>query len=165
MVKQWVYEDAVELYESNKVDFRFLDSQNKAHFEVEDEETHHVQIDSDLKYYCDCLFGVGKGVNGARCSHEIAVELWINLKAVKGSFNFEVFKTDRKIRDVEKKDRKELNAGQKKVLRDILTCEICGEDKIQLHRVKRQGPYQLRNLIPLCDEHHKKMHSKERGHH
>ena len=164
MVKQWVYEKAVDLYEDDKIDFRFMDRQDKAHFEVRGESNHIVQIDSDLKYHCDCSFGVGKGVSGARCTHEVAVELWCLMKIGKGSFNFEVFKKDKEYKDVEKRDREELSAQQKKVLRDILSCEMCGSDDVQLHRIKRQGPYQLRNIIPLCSGCHKEVHGKEKGH-
>lgn len=165
MVKQWVYENAVELYEDEKVEFSFTDRQGKGHFEVQDEESSHiVQVEDDLKYHCDCSFGIGKGVNGARCTHQVAVEIWIVMKAGKGTFNFEVFKKDRETRNVEKKKREELSSQQKKVLREILTCEMCGADKVQLHRIKRQGPYQLRNIAPYCSDCHEKIHGNEKGH-
>ena len=164
MVKQWVYEKAVELYEDEKVEFDFTDRQGKAHFLVEDDREYIVQVDDNLKYYCDCSFGVGQGVNGARCTHQVAVETWCIMKAGKGTFNFQVFRKDRETRNVEKEGREELSSQQKKVLRELLDCEMCGEDKVQLHRIKRQGPYQLRNIMPLCDKCHKRIHGKEKGH-
>lgn len=164
MVKQWVYEKAVEMYEGEKVEFSFTDRQGKAHFDVEDEDRKYiVQVDDDLKYNCDCSFGVGKGVNGARCTHQVAVELWSVMKVGKGTFNFEVFKKD-KIRDVEKDKRNQLTGQQKKVLREVLDCEMCGAESVELHRIERKGPYQLRNIMPICSNCHKKMHRNEKGH-
>lgn len=47
----------------------------------------------------------------------------------------------------------------------ILSCELCGaDDDLNLHRIKRKGPYVLRNVMPICGDCHRKIHSKEKGH-
>lgn len=169
MVKTWVYENGVDLYEAGKVEHKFTDRHGTSHFVVWDDEEDNiprVKVNEMLKTNCDCLFGVTSGVNGSRCPHEIAVDLFMVLKGVKGDFALEMFERDESAPEMKKNNKNELNEGQKKVLRDLLSCEICGSDQdMNLHRINRQGPYVLRNIMPLCDKHHKQLHSKEKGHH
>lgn len=166
MVKTWVYEKGLNLYEEGKVEHQFTSPHGKAHFRVWDNESDIplVQVTDDLESQCDCQFGVSTGVKGKKCPHEIAVDLFLILKAVKGDYALEMFESDKEARKITN-DKNELSSREKKVLRDALSCERCGsENQLNLHRINRQGQYVLRNIMPLCKECHKDIHGKEKGH-
>ena len=166
MVKTWVYEKGVSLYEEGKVEYKFTDRHGKANFVVWDSDEDmppRVSITDSLEFQCGCGFGVLSG--DKRCPHEIAVDWFIVLKGIKGNFALETLKKDEKAKQVQETRKEELSSSQKEVLREIMTCEVCGSgDNINLHRINRQGPYILRNIMPLCGEHHKEIHGKEKGH-
>jgi hypothetical protein len=167
MVKTWVYEKGVSLYEEGKVEYKFTDGHGKASFVVWDSDEDippRVSITDSLEFQCGCGFGVLSG--DKRCPHEIAVDWFIVLKGIKGNFGLEILKKDGRAGEVQKtRAKKELSSSQKKVLRDILSCEVCGKDEnIQLHRISRQSKYLLRNIQPSCKKCHRELHSKEKGH-
>jgi len=168
MVKTWVYEQGIELYEAGKVEHEFTTPHGKAHFRVWDGDKDHipmVQVTDDLESQCDCSFGLSTGVKGKKCPHEIAVDLFIILKGIKGDYCLEFFQADKQARKMQGQERNELTGNEKSVLRDMLSCERCGESsELNLHRINRQGPYILRNIMPLCASCHRKIHGKEKGH-
>ena len=61
---------------------------------------------------------------------------------------------------------KKLSEKKKQILKDFVDgkCEICKNksEKLNIHRIKRGADYQnLRNLMVICNDCHKKIHSME----
>ena len=64
-----------------------------------------------------------------------------------------------------------LSIKQKELLREFInyTCESCHHHeykvgKLEIHRIKRKGNYELRNIKLLCNTCHKLYHSGEFAH-
>jgi len=170
-MKHWVFTKAERLYQSGSVRFKFTDREGNSYFSVLDEEAdteeHIVKIGDELDEYCDCMFGVTQSVNGKRCPHIVAVNLFIQRDIINGDLSKSyLLEGDSKNEDVDSEiEKDELSSQEKKELRSILSCELCGaDDDLNLHRIKRKGPYVLRNVMPVCGDCHRKIHSKEKGH-
>ena len=62
----------------------------------------------------------------------------------------------------------ELTDKDKKWIKENIPCELHHEEEEcegnkQIHRIHRQEPYTLRNIIVLCSLAHKMIHGKEQG--
>lgn len=170
-MKHWVFRKGFRIYEKDNVSLDFSDTHGHVYFRVLDEgkgDRYQVKIQDNLKEFCDCYHGLTNGVNGDRCPHKVAVNHFINFDIIRGDISTDlVKKTGFTSEEViyKPKANNELSAQEKKVLRDTLSCEVCGsDDDINLHRIKRKGLYVLRNVMPLCGDCHRKIHSKEKGH-
>lgn len=149
----------------------FSDKFGNVYFRVNDKEkesSFRVKIGEDLQEYCDCKHGLTNGVNGDRCPHKLAVNHFVNYDIIKGDLSTDLVKksglTSEEMIESQDADN-ELSSKQKKVLRDIMSCEVCGEDSnINLHRINRKGLYVLRNIMPICADCHRQIHGKEKGH-
>lgn len=170
-MKHWVFRKGKRLYENGSVRFKFTDRQGNSYFSVLDDEAdkekHLVKYGQELKEFCDCYFGVTDGVNGKRCPHMVAVNLFIQKDIIDGELSTSyILEGSAREADVSSEvESRELSSKQKQDLRETLSCEFCGaDDRINLHRINRKGLYVLRNIMPVCEECHRKIHSKEKGH-
>lgn len=112
------------------------------------------------KLTCGCYFGVTHGVNGSLCKHKVAVILWLVENEECDFFSEESPRASRSTEGF----GHELTTSQKKLIKDMMPCELHGKDcdgKKEIHRVKRQGSYELRNIMVVCNKAHKQIHGKE----
>lgn len=63
--------------------------------------------------------------------------------------------------------RTEINDRERKKAKEMFGehCNICGDHNIQLHHIiyaSKLGKGKWRNLVPLCDTHHKQVHDEPR---
>lgn len=170
-MKHWIYRKAFRIYEKGNVKLDFSDRFGHTYFKVYDhekEKNFRVKIHENLEEHCDCYHGLTNGVNGDRCPHKIAVNHFINYDIIRGDISTDLVKKSG-LTSEEELDRPqaddELSSKEKKMLREMLSCEICGSDSdINLHRLNRKGLYVLRNIMPLCGDCHRRIHGKEKGH-
>lgn len=171
-MKWWIFDKGERLYEEGCIELDFVDFKGNVYFNVEDKDrgkVFRVKVGEDLEEYCDCNHGVSGGVNWEKCPHKLGVFIFIREKIVDGGLNerfFERGSSDRCEEEVEGSSLgEELSESQKKVLKDLVSCEWCGSDVgKQVHRVHRQGSYTLRNIMVLCKDCHRLVHFKEEGH-
>lgn len=171
-MKAWIYSKALRLYNEKNINYEFIDREGNVYFSVLDEESevdeHTVKVSEGLSCFCDCFHGVTDGVNGNRCPHKLAVDLFVFFEFIEGdlSRSYVFKKGDREEREIDEVSAdNELSKREKKCLRDMLSCEICGSnDDMNLHRINRKGLYVLRNIMPICGSCHRKIHSHEEGH-